>query len=212
MEKEYKVKSDRYNHTHKFVKTEFKYSDENGNIVTDDNVYNFVPEQDWMPIYITYADSNRNEVAFIDTEGGPNIYEGWKNNEVTVVDMFIADDKMYFRLKEHNRATTTVEQTRKLVHLGVQLPPEIKRWSFDMNPDDYVKYADADKCVHILDNYNIGLLTSILIGLTHNKIEYNIKHLENGTWELKFKGKKSIKFDWLVDLLVYAIETIMEGY
>lgn len=211
MEKEYIVLSDRYNHKHKFIKTEFKYSDENGDIVTDDNVYVFVPEQDWMPIYVTYTDSKHNEVAFIDTEGGPNIYEGWKNNEIIVVDMFIADDKMYFRLKEYNRTTTTVEQTRKLVHLGVQLPPEIKRWGFDMNPDDYVKYADADKCIHILDNYNIGLLTSILVGLTHNKIEYNIKHLENGKWELKFKGEKALKFDCLVDLLVYAIEKMMEG-
>lgn len=211
MEKEYIVLSDRYNHKHKFIKTEFKYSDENGDIVTDDNVYVFVPEQDWMPIYVTYTDSKHNEVAFIDTEGGPNIYEGWKNNEIIVVDMFIADDKMYFRLKEYNRTTTTVEQTRKLVHLGVQLPPEIKHWSFNMNPDDYVKYADANKYIHILDNYNIGLLTSILIGLTHNKIEYNIKHLENGKWELKFKGEKSLKFDSIVDLLVYAIEKMMEG-
>ena len=211
MEKEYKVKSDRYNHTHKFVKTEFKYSDENGNIVKDDNVYIFVPEQDWMSIYVTYSDSNRNEVAFIDTEGGPDIYQGWKNDEITVVDMFIADDKMYFHIKEHNRTTTTVEQTRKLLHLGVQPPPEIKNWSFDLNPDNYVKYADDNKFVHILDNYNIGLLTSILIGLTHNKIEYNIKHLEDGKWELKFKGKKGTKFDSIVDLLVYAIEKIMEG-
>lgn len=211
MKKEYIVLSDRYNHEHKFIKTEFKYSDENGDIVTDDNVYVFIPEQDWMPIYATYTDSKHNDVAFIDTEGGPNIYEGWKNNEIIVVDMFIADDKMYFRLKEYNRTTTTVWQTQKLVHLGVQLPPEIKHWSFDMNPDDYVKYADANKCIHILDNYNIGLLTNILVGLTHNKIEYNIKHLENGKWELKFKSEKALKFDCLVDLLVYAIEKMMEG-
>lgn len=211
MKKEYKVKSNRYNHTHKFVKTVFTYFDENGDTITENDVYIFEPEENWMPIYITYADSNRNEVAFIDTEGGPDIYKGWKSDEIIVEDMFIADDKLYFRLKEHERTTTTVEQTRKLVHLGVQLPPEVKHWSFDMNPDDYVKYADADKCVHILDNYNVGLLTSILVGLTHKKIEYNIKHLENGKWELKFKGEKSIKFDDIVDLLVYAIEKAMEG-
>lgn len=211
MKKEYKIKSNRYNHTHKFVKTKFTYFDENGDTITENDVYNFEPEENWMPIYITYSDSNRNEVAFIDTEGGPDIYKGWKNDEIIVEDMFIADDKLYFRLKEHNRTKTTVWQTQKLVHLGVQLPPEIKHWDFDMNPDDYVKYADANKCIHILDNYNIGLLTSILIGLTHNKIEYNIKHLENGKWELKFKGEKSVKFDDIIDLLVYAIEKAMEG-
>ena len=60
MEKEYIVLSDRYNHKHKFIKTEFRYSDENGDIVTDDNVYVFAPEEDWMPIYVTYTDSKHN--------------------------------------------------------------------------------------------------------------------------------------------------------
>ena len=70
MKKEYNVKSERYGHTHKFVRMPSGY-------------YTFVPEQEWMPIYVTYSEDGN--VCFIDTEGGPCIGEGFETDEVKVV-------------------------------------------------------------------------------------------------------------------------------
>jgi hypothetical protein len=99
MEKEYIVLSDRYNHKHKFIKTTYTYL-KNGILITDEDIYTFVPEQEWMPIYVTYTDSKHNDVAFIDTEGGPNIYSGWSNNEICVDDIILHNDKLYFKIHE----------------------------------------------------------------------------------------------------------------
>lgn len=85
MKTEYKVKSERYGYTHSFVQAE-------------DNKYNFVPEEDWMPIYIT-GDGNGG-IAFIDTEGGPCIGIGFKTNEIEVVDLKTVGNTEIFILKE----------------------------------------------------------------------------------------------------------------
>ena len=99
MKENYNLKSDRYNHTHKFIKTTYTYL-KNGVLITDEDIYTFVPEQEWMPIYVTYADGNMKSVVFIDTEGGPNIYSGWSNNEIYVDDIILHNDKLYFKIHE----------------------------------------------------------------------------------------------------------------
>lgn len=99
MKENYNVKSDRYNHTHKFIKTTYTYL-KNGVLITDEDIYTFVPEQEWMPIYVTYADGDMKSVVFIDTEGGPNIYSGWSNNEIYVDDIILHNDKLYFKIHE----------------------------------------------------------------------------------------------------------------
>jgi hypothetical protein len=89
MEKVYFVNSNLYNRVHKFMRSE------KGN-----DIYLFVPEQEWMPLYVTYCDKDKNKVKFIDTDGGPNIYVGWTNGEILVDDIFTEDNKMYFKLRE----------------------------------------------------------------------------------------------------------------
>ena len=88
MKNSYNIKSDRYNHTHRFVK------------ILDSEYYRFIPEEDWMPLYLTYT-NNKNEVAFVDTEGGPCIAAGWSNNEITVTEIIQKDNLLMFKLKEN---------------------------------------------------------------------------------------------------------------
>ncbi len=87
MKETYTVPSDRYHRLHRFVRKE------NGN-------YDFVPEQDWMPIYVTMKEDNSG-VYFVDTEGGPCIGEGFSTNEV-IVEKINQDEKgnIEFVLKE----------------------------------------------------------------------------------------------------------------
>ena len=88
MKAEYNVKSDRYGHVHKFVQLP------SGN-------YGFVPEKDWMPIYVTYE--NNGDVAFIDTDGGPCVCKGFETEEVRVVKIHnYATGAMEFELEEKN--------------------------------------------------------------------------------------------------------------
>lgn len=84
MEKEYKVKSDRYGYVHKFVQMPSGY-------------YSFVPEKDWMPIYIT---GKMPDVKFIDTEGGPCICDGFETDEVKVKKMHCFGTSIQFELEE----------------------------------------------------------------------------------------------------------------
>ena len=84
MKTEYKVNSDRYGHTHKFV-----------SINGDGNPYAFVPEKDWMPLYITQ--NNDGTIAAVDTEGGPFMSAGWSNDEIEIESI---SDKGEFFLKE----------------------------------------------------------------------------------------------------------------
>lgn len=72
MKDRYEVKSERYGHTHSFVKM-------------PDGKYVFNPAEDWMPVYVT--GSKKNGIEFIDTEGGPCIGVGFKTNEVEVVEI-----------------------------------------------------------------------------------------------------------------------------
>ena len=72
MKSKYAVPSDRYGHVHSFVQVE-------------GNKYSFVPEKDWMPIYVTY--NKDHSIYFIDTEGGPCIGVGFKTDEVEVTDI-----------------------------------------------------------------------------------------------------------------------------
>lgn len=86
MKDKYIVKSDRYNYTHKFEKDNLS------------EYYKFVPEEKWMPLYITY-DENR-KIKFIDTEGGPCIEKGFSTNEVVVENIFVIENEIKFKLKE----------------------------------------------------------------------------------------------------------------
>lgn len=86
MESKYNIKSDRYGHTHKFVR------------ILDTEYYRFVPEQEWMPIYLTYT-ADKAGVAFIDTEGGPILEVGWSNDEIRITDIMIIDDALMFKLE-----------------------------------------------------------------------------------------------------------------
>ena len=88
MKNSYNIKSDRYNHTHRFVR------------ILDSEYYRFIPEKEWMPLYLTYA-SDKSERAFIDTEGGPCIETGWSNNEITVTEIIQKDNLLMFKLKEN---------------------------------------------------------------------------------------------------------------
>jgi hypothetical protein len=87
MKNSYNIKSDRYNHVHKFVR------------ILNTEYYRFVPEEDWMPLYLTYA-SDKNEVAFVDTEGGPCIDTDWSNNEIRVTEIKLINDILMFKLEE----------------------------------------------------------------------------------------------------------------
>ena len=89
MKQEYIVKSDRYGHNHKFILV---------NEVL--GWYSFKPEEDWMPLYVTYGDNEQKTVKSIDTDGGPNIYVGWSNGEVVVEEIFFIGNFMYFKLRE----------------------------------------------------------------------------------------------------------------
>lgn len=87
MKNTYLIKSDRYNHTHKFVSV----------LGSDD--YRFVPEEDWMPIYAAMKEDGKS-ILFIDTEGGPCISEGWSNGEIVVTEIRTLDNIALFKLKE----------------------------------------------------------------------------------------------------------------
>ena len=88
MKNEYAIPSDRYHHLHKFVKKE------NGH-------YDFVPQEDWMPVYVTMKEDGSG-VEFIDTDGGPFISEGFKTFEITVEKIVAdADGQIEFILTEN---------------------------------------------------------------------------------------------------------------
>lgn len=89
MKEEYKVMSERYGHTHSF---HLMY---NGKYV-------FVPEESWMPIYVTYNDDGT--VKFVDTEGGPCVGIGFKTDEVEVVNIERDENGEWFTLKELENA------------------------------------------------------------------------------------------------------------
>ena len=84
MKKEYKVKSERYGYVHKFVQMPSGY-------------YSFVPEKDWMPIYIT---GKMSDIKFIDTEGGPCIGVGFETDEVKVKKIHCFGQSIEFELEE----------------------------------------------------------------------------------------------------------------
>lgn len=88
MKNVYYVKSDNYNRTHKFVR------------ILDSEYYRFIPEESWMPIYMTYTPDYSN-VVFIDTEGGPVIGTNWTNGEITVTEILLIDNALMFKLKEN---------------------------------------------------------------------------------------------------------------
>lgn len=83
MKESYSIKSDRYNHVHTLKR--------NG-----DGTYSFIPQESWMPLYITY-DNDNGKIAIVDTDGGPCLCKGWRNEEIELVDI---DDKGNFTIKE----------------------------------------------------------------------------------------------------------------
>lgn len=78
MKDKYIVPSDRYHRLHSFVRK-------------DGDTYDFVPEEDWMPIYVTFDDKN-DKIHFIDTEGGPCISEGFETSEIRVSKINLYED------------------------------------------------------------------------------------------------------------------------
>lgn len=90
MKQEYIVKSDRYGHNHKFVQT-------NDGL----NLYAFRCEEEWMPIRAVYNDGEKSGLKFIDPDGGPIIYNGWTNGEITVTEIAKIGLGFYFKLKEN---------------------------------------------------------------------------------------------------------------
>lgn len=88
MKNEYEVKSNRYGHIHKLVK------------IKSTDYYSFIPEKDWMPIRIIYEDDTCRQVKFIDSEGGPCIGVGWRNNEIEVAGIESLGNIIMFTLKE----------------------------------------------------------------------------------------------------------------
>lgn len=85
MKNRYDVKSERYGHTHSFVRM-------------SDGRYVFVPEESWMPVYVTANEDGG--VKFIDTEGGPCIGVGFKTDEIEVVKIDRDEKGEWFTLKE----------------------------------------------------------------------------------------------------------------
>ena len=79
MQDVYYIQSDRYHRLHKFVRNE------HGN-------YDFVPEQEWMPVYVTMS-RDGDCVDFIDTEGGPCISVGWQSDKIIVKDIIYRKGK-----------------------------------------------------------------------------------------------------------------------
>lgn len=85
MRESYDIKSERYNHVHTFKR--------NG-----DGTYSFIPQENWMPLYITY--NTDKSIKMVDTDGGPCLYSGWHNDEIEIVSI---DEKGNFTLKEYER-------------------------------------------------------------------------------------------------------------
>ena len=85
MKNKYLIKSDNYNHTHKFIR------------ILGSNYFRFIPEENWMHIYITYLDDNN---IMVDTEGGPCLTKNWENNEIIINDIILIDNALMFELKE----------------------------------------------------------------------------------------------------------------
>lgn len=93
MKKQYNIRSDRYNYTHKFIES-------------DDfpGYYAFRPQEVWMNNRIIF-EGNPDNIKAIDTDGGPFISVGWKNNEIEVMEIKTLKDidgkkHMLFNLKE----------------------------------------------------------------------------------------------------------------
>ena len=93
MKNNYPVPSERYGYTHYFAQI-------------DGDKYVFVPEKEWMPIYVTYNDDG--SVYFIDTEGGPCVGVGFKTDEVEVIKIDRTERGEIFTLKEFNNGKTEV--------------------------------------------------------------------------------------------------------
>ena len=87
MKEVYYVKSNRYGHTHKFIKN------------PKSEYYCFIPEKDWMPLYVTYK-SDGTGVLFLDTDGGPLLEREWKNDEIKISEILLNDNGIEFKLEE----------------------------------------------------------------------------------------------------------------
>ena len=83
MKEKYILKS-RYGNNHELIKWK-------------DDLYEYSPAETWMNLRIIYKDNNRKELIAIDTDGGPMLSTGWKNDEIMVTEMVVP---YYIRLKE----------------------------------------------------------------------------------------------------------------
>lgn len=93
MKKQYNIRSDRYNYTHHFIES-------------DDfpGYYVFRPQEAWMNNRIIF-EGNPDNIKAVDTDGGPFITVGWKNDEIEVIEIKTIKDidgkkHMLFNLKE----------------------------------------------------------------------------------------------------------------
>ncbi len=87
MKESYFIKSDRYDNVHTFKR--------NG---LTGNQYSFIPQEDWMPLYVTY--NYDKSIKMVDTDGGPCLYSGWHNDEIEIVSI---DEKGNFILREYEQ-------------------------------------------------------------------------------------------------------------
>lgn len=86
MKGKYTIKS-RYGSNHELVRWK-------------DDLYEYSPAETWMMLRIIYKDNKRKELIAIDTDGGPMLSPGWKNDEICVLEMVAPH---YIRLKEVER-------------------------------------------------------------------------------------------------------------
>lgn len=106
------------------------------------------------------------------------------------------------------KTTTSIEQTRKLIKLGLDYPPEVKNWIVGYLGGEFLNFVDDDNVIHVVHNYDIDTLTQKFIELSSDK-KYSIVY--DGEWKFSIDNSEDVSFNEYIDLLVYGIEKIMEG-
>lgn len=87
MKDSYELKSDRYGYTHRFVKT------------FGNNNYMLKLQEKWMHMQIS-VDPASKKLVTVDPDGGPVLFEGWKNHEIIIRDIYQIGLAIFFSLEE----------------------------------------------------------------------------------------------------------------
>lgn len=88
MKDRYELKSERYGRVHHFEKT------------FGNNNYILKQEESWMTYQIT-RDTATKKLCTVDPEGGPILYEGWSNGEITINEIYEIGTTIFFSLSEY---------------------------------------------------------------------------------------------------------------